>query len=166
MKSIPILLFLAFFGLSTNAEAQRIKLTNTKSKKEVILVKGMRVVYVLKTKSATVGTLTEITTTGMSIDGTPIAYEDLKSLGKRKKGTGFGTFALSFFGGAIIGSVIFADNSDPCPQCQTVSVEDEGGTAGNILAVVGGVTLIALAVNTGVKNSPRDLSIWKLEVVD
>jgi hypothetical protein len=73
---------------------------------------------------------------------------------------------MAFLGGALIGSVIFADNSDPCPQCTTVSVEDEGGTAGNVLAVTGGLALIGLSINTAIKNSPRDLSVWKLEVIE
>jgi hypothetical protein len=161
-----IILCLASFSLVTDLQAQRIKLTNSKNQKEVILSEGMRVVYLLQSKKSGIGTLTEITAAGITVEGTTIPYEDLKRLGRRKKGSGFGSFVMSAFGGALIGSVIFAGNSDPCPQCQTVSVEDEGGTLGNVVAVMGGVTLIALAINSGTKNSARDLAVWKLEVLE
>jgi len=166
MKSF-LLIFALILIFSIDNQAQHIKLTNHNTKKEVLIKKGMRVSYVLKNKtSAVTGILNEISDVSITVDATTVSIEDLTRFGRRKKGTGFGTFALAFVGGAMIGSVVFAGNSDPCPQCQTVSVEDEGGTLGNVIAVAGGVTLIGLGINTGVKNTPRNLTVWDLEVIN
>lgn len=148
--------------------AQSIKLSHTKRAKEIVLTKGMRVVYTPKVGVTRTGKLNEITSTYMVVDDVSIAYEDLKKMGRRKSGSGFGSFVMACLGGGLVGSVIFADNSsDPCPQCQTVYVENEGaGTAGNILAVTGGIGLMALSINSSIKNSARDLAVWKLEVID
>jgi hypothetical protein len=163
MKSIFLIIVINLI-CSVSIQAQYIKLTNRNTKKEVAIKKGMRVSYVLKNKGrAVTGILNEITSTSITVDATTVSLEELSGFGRRKKGSGFGSFVMAFFGGAMIGSVIFADNSDPCPQCQTVSVEDN--TAGKILTIAGGVTLIGLAFNTGIKNSPRNLEVWDLEVI-
>lgn len=167
MKSFFLIFAIVIFSL--DVPAQQIKLTNNKTKKELLIKKGMRVSYVLKKHKtkAVIGILNEVTSTSITVDTTTVAIEDLARFGRRKKGVGFGTFALAAVGGGMIGSVVFAGNSDPCPQCQTVSVEDDGfGALSNIIAVAGGVTLIGLAINTGVKNSPRNLTVWDLEVIN
>lgn len=157
--------FLLSAGLVTHA--QSIRLTNTKSDKVLTLSPGARVVYTLKgSTEAHVGILSRVNSDRMIVDNAEVLYNNLTRLGKKKKGSGFGIFAMSFVGGSFIGSVLFAGNDDPCPQCQTVSVEDEGGTAGDILVVTAGVSLIALAANSATKNSPRKLTAWKLEVID
>lgn len=166
MNPLIVIFYLACLICATDSQGQRITLTNSKNQKELILTEGMRVVYMLHSKKTGIGTLSEITSAGITVSDSTIPYEDLKKLGRRKRGSGFGTFVMSAFGGSLIGSVIFAGNSDPCPQCQTVSVEDEGGTLGNVVAVAGGATLIALAINSGIKNSARDLTVWKLEVIE
>lgn len=160
-------LLLSILLMTVIASAQSIKLTNTKSGKSLSLPKGTRVVYTLKGSStAHVGILTDIKTDQMVVDSTSVSYDDLTRLGRRKKGSAFGIMAMSFIGGSFIGAVVFPGNDDPCPQCQTVSVEDEGGTAGDIVLVTAGVTLVGLALNSATKNSARKLGDWKLEVVE
>lgn len=166
MKSF-LLVSILILITSANCHAQQVKLTNRNTEKELLVKKGMRVSYVLKSKTkAVTGILNEITDTSITVDTTTVSLDDLARFGKRKKGSGFGMSVMAFLGGAMIGSVLFADNSDPCSQCQTVSVEDEGGTAGNVIAITGGLTLIGLAINTGVKNTPRNLTVWNLEVIE
>ncbi|MFW5761200.1 MAG: hypothetical protein ACOCXH_09490 [Cyclobacteriaceae bacterium] len=53
-------------------------------------------------------------------------------------------------------------------SCTTVIVEDNGGTAGDVIMVAAGVGLGAIAINTAIKNSPKTIAedMWHLEVVE
>ncbi|MGB3779666.1 MAG: hypothetical protein WA960_14995 [Tunicatimonas sp.] len=131
-------------------------------------MKGTRVVYALTDQSGLVtGELQEISKDSLIIDSKSISLVDLERFGRRKKGSGFWTFISSFVGGAMIGTVL-APEPDPCPSCQAVIVEDSGGTIGDVLLIAGGASLTAVGINTGIKNSPKDLSSgkWVLEIVN
>lgn len=145
-----------------------LKLSNSKSGKEIILEEGARVVYVLKTARGTnTGIIKSIGEKEVMIGATAIPLDDFSLLGSRKKGSGAGAVVLAALGGSMIGTALRPD-PDPCLNCTRVHVEDEGGTAGEVLFVAGGVALIGLALNLSIKNSARRIGegAWQLEVVN
>lgn len=148
---------------------QQLKLTNLKTGKELFLKEGTRVSYTLhSTPGKTVGKLTDIQENHIAIGGQEISLADVKSIGKRSRGTGLVTALLGGIGGAMIGQYLFATEPDPCPSCRTVIEEDHTGPWDEVLFIGGGIALGALAVHTAIDNSPRKVGEgdWKLEVVD
>jgi hypothetical protein len=164
-----LILFLATTVLTPNTlcAQKKLKLVNLKTKKEILITTGTRVGYVLKEqpKLAT-GVLTAIETDAIDIEGKRINLADLNSIGKKRKGSGFGIFTMAVLGGSLIGAGVAPDPTPSCSGC-TVIEEDNGGTEGDVILVVAGSTLIGLAINSGIKNAPKDVvNTWKLEVVD
>lgn len=166
LKSVCLILFMILPLLGFTQK--KIKLTNTKSKKEVFLTEGKRVVYVLKDKPGSkTGILNKITADSIVVDERLLGLEELKSIGKKSKGSGFLTFLMAGFGGAMIGAAL-APEPDPCQNCQTVSVEDNGGSAFKAIYAIVGLAVVIIAINSATKNSPRNISNekWSLEVVE
>jgi hypothetical protein len=163
-----VVLFLAttFLAPYNLCAQKKLKLVNLKTKKEIMITTGTRVGYVLKEypKLAT-GILTAIEANAIDIEGKRINLIDLKSIGKKKKGSGFGSFAMAVIAGSLIGSVL-APDPEPCSNCIVIE-ENNGGTEGDVILVVAGSALIGLAINSGIKNTPKDVvKTWKLEIVD
>ncbi|MDN5217232.1 hypothetical protein QQ020_34485 [Fulvivirgaceae bacterium BMA12] len=162
---IPLLLILT----TVAGQAQKkIRLTNQETGKEFFLTEGMRISYLLKDKSKSrIGILDKIDSDTITVNNELVAIVTLKSIGQKKKGSGFGSFILGGFGSAIFFSA-FTREEDPCPNCQTVSVEGEGLSAmGKALAVVGGATMMVLSAKSAVKNSLRDIQTkWELDIVE
>lgn len=166
MKYFFFLLFLSLYPGFASAQKQ-IKLSSTKSNKVIKLSEGSRVIYTLHTApKPVVGILNNVQEDSITISNRTIALADLSAIGKRKKGTVVWSTLMAAFGGAMVGSAL-APDPDPCPSCQTVIVEDKGGTEGDIILVAGGFTLIGLAINKAVNNSARNIANgkWTLEVI-
>lgn len=165
-KKIVLILLLA--ATPFICEAQQIKLVHAKSGREISLVPGTRVVYVSEaSRSAKVGILKEIYQDSITVDDKILYLKDIRKIGRRKKGSGFGSFILAALGGATIGTVL-APDPDPCPRCQTVSSPGDDGRIYDVVEVGIGAALIGLAVSIGARNSARDVKsgTWQLEIVD
>ncbi|MDX1628503.1 MAG: DUF6232 family protein [Fulvivirga sp.] len=154
-----IIIPLASFG-------QAIKLTNQEKSKSMIFSTGDRVSGTTSDDDF-IGQIVSISTDSIQIDDRKFAINELTSFGQKKKGSGIGSFLLAALGGAFIGSAL-APEKDPCPSCQTVSTEDNGGSAGDAILIVGGAVLAGLAIHTASKNSPKDLKegTWSIEVIE
>lgn len=163
--TLAVIICLALVGPSN---AQTIKLTNSKNGNELLLEKGTRISYRLTGNYKLYkGDLQEITQDSIKVEDEWVAINNINMIGKKKKGSGFWTFISAAFGGAMIGTAL-APEPDVCPSCTTVIVEDNGGTAGDVIMVAAGVGLGAVAINTAVKNSPKTIAedMWHLEVVE
>ncbi len=150
------------------SNAQTIKLTNSKNGNQLLLEKGTRISYRLTGNyKLHKGELLEITQDSIKVKEEWVAIKNINSIGKKKKGSTFWTFISASFGGAMIGTAL-APEPDICPSCTTVIVEDNGGTAGDIIMVAAGVGLGAIAINTAIKNTPKIIAddLWHLEVVE
>jgi len=166
-KLFPLAVFICLV-LVGPSNAQTIKLTNSKNDNQLILEKGTRISYGLKDNHKLFkGELQEITQDSVKVNDEWVAMHNIYSIGKKKKGSGFWTFISAAFGGAMIGTAL-APEPDICPSCTTVIVEDNGGTAGDIIMVAAGVGLGAIAINTAIKNTPKTIAEdqWNLEVVE
>jgi len=150
--------------LFTPSEAQKkIKLTNKESNQEIFLKEGARVSYILNNQDGrVVGILKKVDLNQLVVDDETISIEDIKAIGRKKKGSGAGTFIFGFLGGALI--VISLAPGPDCPNCQT---DTSAKTSGIVTGVLAGVSLGAVALHIGAKNSLKDVSKkWKLEIVD
>ena len=174
MKIYPItwMLFLPAVIISLvlvgSTNAQTIKLTNSQNGKELLLEKSARISYGLKDNYKLFkGELQEITKDSIKVEDEWVAINNIDMIGRKKKGAGFWTFISAAFGGAMIGTAL-APEPDVCPTCTTVIVEDNGGTAGDVIMVAAGVGLGAIAIDTAIKNSPKTIAEnqWHLEVVE
>jgi len=145
-----------------------IQLTNQTSGKKLLIKEGQRIQFTLKAdtvpSSRHVGVLNSVTESTITVDQQVVSLEQLKSIGRKRKGSGFWSVASTVVGtGLIIGSI--ANSSyDPCPDCEG----DDDSNAGMTVVEVGlGAAFIGLGINTIVRNSPRDLvEKWKLEIID
>ena len=156
----------ASFILPVFSQQKDIQLTKVTTGKKQVLEEGYRVQYTLQAnpKVHHVGILESVTDSLIIVQGDSIAFDQLKSLGRRRKGSGFWAFMGGFVGTGIIIGSIQSSNYDPCPSCIDGGSSGEGWTAVEIGL---GVAIIGLGINTAVRNSPRDLvSKWKLEIID
>lgn len=162
-----LFIFMAsFLMLSSYCDAQqKIRLTNVTSKKELYLTEGKRVICVLKNGDKIVGTLSKVGEDQITVENQAINLTDITSIGKKNKGSGFGVFVLAGIGGTLIGSSL-RPSYDPCPTCQTTPDSDDG-SSGKVIGLVGGTTLVGLAIMKAVRNSPKDITTkWHLDIVD
>lgn len=168
LKHVLILLTLLAIFVHHSEAQKRIRLTNQHSHKEIYIKEGARIKYVLNHHAgAGVGILTKISSDSIMVNGKNININDLLAIGKKNRGSGIGIVALAALGAQlIIGSIQPAQ--DPCPSCQTVSSTGDGlASAGLVLGVLGGVTIIFIALHKATRNSPRNITTeWKLDVVD
>lgn len=125
----------------------------------------MRIIYRQNGKlTATKGILKTVDKTFLVVDDRKIAIEDLSAIGRKRGGSGFFQFVCGAVGAGAIISSIRPDPTPSCGGCQTTSTVDSGAVFGGVAI---GVAIIAIGVNSGLSNSPRDLtSKWKLEIVD
>ena len=160
------ILLAAFVIICSTAYSQRaLQLTNLSSGKKLFIKEGQRIVYVLKgSTSRSKGILEKVNESSVTIAGYDFKLEELKSIGRKRKGSGFWSTSSAILGvGMIIGSIQSA-NSDPCPDCTDAGSSGEGWTAVEIGL---GAALIGISINTTVRNSPHDVvEKWKLEIVD
>jgi hypothetical protein len=125
----------------------------------------MRVGYVKKGDlMITKGILKTVDKSFIVVDNQTIFLEDLYAIGRKRDGS----FIFQvFYGFLAIGSIKDAvsptDNTPSCNGCQTTSSVDQGVVLGEILL---GVGFLALDVNSILRNTPRKLSRWKLEIID
>lgn len=148
------------------SQQKEIQLTKVTTGKMQALKKGYRVEYTLRAnpKVHHVGIVESVTDSLIVVQGESIAPDQLKSLGQRRKGSGFWAFMGGFVGTGIIIGSIQSSNYDPCPSCIDEGSSGEGWTAVEIGL---GAAIIGLGISTAVRNSPRDLvSKWKLEIID
>jgi len=143
----------------------RIKLTKTKSNKVLILERGMRVAYVIHGAAySTRGILMEVGKTSFVVDNKKISYSDLSAIGKRRQGSGFVQTLYSFLGA---GSIVSGLSPAPTPQCNGCQNQSSGDGGAAAVGVLLGAGFITLAINTGIKNSLKDVLVkWKLEVIE
>lgn len=143
-----------------------VRLTKISTGKTQIIKTGQRVEYTLKKnpKPNYVGVVESISEDHLVVNGKSIAKDELKSLGRKRKGSGFWMTSSTILGGMLIVGAISTASYDPCPSCIDAGTSGEGWTAVQIGL---GATVLGLGINTMVRNSPRDLiSKWKLEIVD
>ncbi|HCM76778.1 MAG TPA: hypothetical protein DIS90_10375 [Cytophagales bacterium] len=155
-------------GFVTTQAQYAIKLTsNNNSKKSQVIEEGMRVRCIIKqgSKSYT-NTLKQISTERIVVGDTTIAISDIKAIGKRKNGTMFGGFFFLSAGIALMNAGVTPDDPDPyCQNCQLIEENKGLETAGNVLSIVGGGTLIFLGVRTLDRNSAKRFTYWTMEVI-
>lgn len=154
--SVLLLVFVA-------AKGQSIWLTNKSAGRQINIRQGMRISYALKDSHVVVvGMLQQITPDNITVDGVKVAIKDLRTIGKRKNGSGAGAALLTALGLASITAAVVGDQTDPCPQCSTqVSDRDAGGTA---LGFLSGAAFLAFGAHVGFNNSARNLDKWTLTV--
>ena len=163
---IALLLCIGLVVIGNTIYAQKsVQLTNLTSKKKILLKEGNRVSYFLQnSKSGTIGTIDKVEVNLITISGKDVKLDEIKSIGRRRKGSGFLVSLGTFAGVGIIVGSIQSSNSDSCPDCT------DGGSSGEgwVVAEVGiGAALIALSINTAVRNSRKDVvTKWKMEVIE
>ncbi|KAA9340610.1 hypothetical protein [Adhaeribacter soli] len=172
-------LFVAFFLFSllfsSDLYAQKaIQLTNKKTGKKLKpIVEGTRVIYYhapVNGRSATrpiKGILSEITPTTITVNGVTVNITDLVSFGPKKSGSGFGSALLTGFGTALIAGSIKEQTQDakaPCPRCTVV--KDAVPVERTLLFTSLGIGLDALGIKSAIKNSPRNLKKWEIQIID
>lgn len=165
-----MLCMLFFLAVPVLCFAQKkIKLTNTKTNKELVLEEGSRVVYTLKNKrGGKIGILNRIQEDSITVGDRTVGLQELSGLGKKKKGSGLGIILMAGFGGSMVGTAL-APDPDPCPKCHNVSTtETEGAVVGQALFIGGGLALVGLAMRSATKNSAVNLADgrWKLEITE
>jgi hypothetical protein len=156
------LLVLLICTIGYNQKA--LQLTNTSSGRKLLLKEGHRVSYVFQGESKKVGVIKEITESSVIISGTTYQISDFKSIGRKRKGSGFLSYAFSFLGTGIVIGAIQNANYDPCPSCT-----DAGSSGGEytVIEVGIGLAVLGLGVNTAIRNSPKDVvTKWKIEIID
>jgi hypothetical protein len=99
--------FVIILILVIPSEAQKkIRLTNKESNQEIFLKEGDRVKYLLNDQDGkVVGILKKVDSNQLVVDETIISLGDIKAIGRKKKGSGAGTFISAFIGGYF-----------PCPR--------------------------------------------------
>ena len=159
-------------SLVQSGPLKRIKLTNTKNK-ILYIEKGQRIQYLIKSSSplfkntpSAVGEIQWITTDSMMVNSKSFPLSDLKSIGRKRKGSGFGAFITGAFGAIILANAVFPRPVDPCPSCTSSNVSSSDDAAGRVVQAVIGSGLAILSINTGIRNSPRDLKVWKIETTE
>lgn len=154
------------FGFTNQSFSQKaIELTNKQSNKKRIILTNQRVVYFLKEEvtKANVGIITSITNEGFTVGDKSVAFEDLKPIGRRRKGSGFITFMASAIGVSFLVNAIVKDE-DPCPDCIDEGTTGEGYT---VVEAGLGVVFVGLAVLNASHNSALKLDTkWNLVVID
>ncbi|MBK0402120.1 hypothetical protein I5M27_03935 [Adhaeribacter sp. BT258] len=153
-----------------------IQLTNkTTGKKLKPITTGARVAYFLKPvngksqSKAITGILSEISTETLTVNGVTFNVNDLYSFGTKKKGSGFGSFLLSGFGTALVVGAISNQTQDPAPPCRNchvVTTGEDKAMAGTVVLSGIGLGMNVLSINKIIKNSPRNLKKWDLEIID
>lgn len=96
------------------------------------------------------GVVKRITPDSITIDKSGIAITDIRSIGKRMRGTTVFSALLTFAGVGLIKSGT------------TNNIPDTGGDTASI---IGGVGMIGLGIVIIASNAPKSLKKWKLEVV-
>jgi hypothetical protein len=163
MKTCCTLFFVCLL-IQPALSQKTIQLTNLSSGKKIYLNEGKRIQYILKDGTNFIGVIKEIQPDAITVDEKTIDPTQLKSIGQRKKGSGFLAFAAGFVGTGLIIGAIQSSNDDPCSSCYDAGSSGEGWVAVEIGL---GVGIIALGINGAVRNSPRNvLTKWKLEIVE
>lgn len=165
---ITSLLFVFLLSPTLGIAQSGIILTNTKTDREIHLKQGIRVAYVLTTKSGSkAGKLNYISRDSITVGDTKISLEEIKAIGQKKGGANLVAGLMASFGGAMIGEAIKPDEIfKPCSNCQPMRIET--GTETRLLYGGIGATLVVLAMKKSSKNSVRNVKkgLWRLEVVD
>jgi len=141
----------------------KIILTNIKTQKVLLLEEGMRIAYALHGDlTIKKGIINTIDKTFVVVDNRTLAYEDLSLIGRRRSGSGFFQFFCGFVGGGLIFSSL---SPAPTPQCHGCQVESSVDTGAVVAGVLLGAGMIGVGINSGFRNSPKDVvTKWKLEV--
>ena len=166
LKRAVLLLFVVSVPFICKAQS-RVKLTNLDSGKEIVFTTGSRIVYSTEEfGSKNVGEITEIYQDSLKVDNKTVQIKDIQTIGRRRRGSVFGSLILSILGGATIGTVL-APDPDPCPSCQKVSNENDGRVY-DVITVGIGATLGTLGIIIGVRNSAKRIEegAWQLDVLD
>jgi hypothetical protein len=166
-------LLLILFIYSLPSFAQRIKLTKTATGKVQYLNAGDRIQFLVRTARlsayprvrSSIGKIQKITADTVTVGTDRIAFADIGAIGRRRSGSGFAAYVCGFMAGALIISGVAGKDNDPCPTCQTAPGSDTGSSS-KIVSVIGGLAFAGLAINNAVRNSPRNLNKWTLEVVE
>lgn len=156
---------LVSLGVSQTAFSQKaIELTNVSTGKKKIILSSHRVEFIRKEKPTErlVGRINTISETGFTIGEVTIPFEEVKAIGRRRKGSGFLSFMAGAMGaGFIIGAL---SNDDPCPDCIDAGSTGEGYT---VLEVGLGLTVLTLGVVNSLNNTALDTEKkWKLAIID
>jgi hypothetical protein len=156
-------LFVICSGISQGQKA--LQLTNVSTDKKLVLKEGHRVVYFLQDNtSRNIGIIEKVNESSVIISGEELRLDEFKSIGRKRKGSGFLATAGYTVGTLMIIGAVQNANSDPCPSCTNESSSGEGWT---FVEIGLGAALFGLGVNTTIRNSPRDVvNKWKLEIVD
>jgi len=141
-----------------------LQLTNLNGGRKLLIQENNRV-QCITNDSRYIGTLSSITDSAIVVNGNPVLLNAIQSIGRKRRGAGFFSFAEGWIAGAMLADAIFSSpNSGPsCPNCQTTSQDNTGGP---VLEALAGFGVLVLAINTAGRNSPKKLSNWKLKVVD
>src|SRR5688572_9241451 len=153
-----------------------IQLTNIETGKKLKpIITGSRVSYILKPApgqsgpGAITGILNEVSNTTATVNGVTFNLDNLDRIGQKKKGYGIGSMLLNGFGTALIVGAISNHTREIEPACNGCIVVTEGedkAMAGTLLLSGIGLGLNVLGIKSIVKNSPRSLQKWNLEVVE
>ncbi len=161
-----LLILVASFFVSQNLYAQKkIKLTKNNSKKTLILAEGMRVSYSVNGDThIKKGILKKVDQTSCLVDDKTVAYQDLSRIGRKRAGSGFFQVLCAVVGVSLIKDALAPAPTPQCNGCQIEESDDSGLIA---FELIGGTALVAIAINSGARNSARDVvHKWKLEVID
>ncbi|WP_147275619.1 hypothetical protein [Adhaeribacter pallidiroseus] len=172
-KSVFAILFFLSIFISDVSAQKGIQLTNIKSGKKLKLITiGKRVGYAEATTQdgqikASTGILSEISASTLTIGGNTINIADIQRFGEVKKGSGFlGSVLTSLSAVMAVGAIASSTSSEPdCSNCNTF-VEDDGGTAGTIFLTGLGVGISYLGIRTHIRNTPRKLTKWKMDIIN
>ena len=161
MKKLFILALFFVFVSPLISDAQKsLKLTKVKSGKEFILPEGTRVAYVLDSGFISgVGILQKVYNDSLVVDETTISMEDLKLFGRKKRGSGFGSFLLGALGGSMVGTA-FSPASEPdftCTNCSVTVVENKTDPSVYVVLVGGGLAIAAVGLHVALVNSPKNI---------
>lgn len=165
---MSLLLFCLSFTTSQNtcSAQQKIRLTNTRTGKEITLNNGARIIYVLKAQSRrNIGILQKITPDSIFVGRNYIALTELSAIGKKKRGSDIWICLSGFLGGAMVKT---AFEPPPCHDGQMTIARENPSPTGQAICIAGGISLVAVAFHSAWKNSPKNIidGEWKMEIID
>jgi hypothetical protein len=164
-KKLSVLLsFLAIILAQPAIGQKMIKLTNIETGKVLLIKSGARVAYTAKTHWGSIkkARVTSIADSVVVLNNIPVKLHQITSIGRKRSGSGFfSTFSVIVGTSAFISGIM--PDPDPCPECI-----DAGSTgAGYAVAEVFlGAGLLYLGVNSIIRNTPKNVDKWTLEIVD
>jgi len=162
LRQLIVFVFTLILVIPSEAQ-KKVRLTNKESKQEIFLEEGQRIKYILNDQDGkVVGILKKVDSEQLVVDESTIRIVDIKAIGRKKKGSGAGTGIFAFLGGSVI--LISLAPGVNCLTCQT---DTNAVNSGKALGTIAGLSLAAIALHIGAKNSPKDVSKkWQLDIVD